>query len=104
MRALGLTVDNDDTSHSTSNSEAYRFGKLADKFIEDIAQRWHSRLGHPGMGKMRGALSEQPSTVAKPTSEQIKALDFCRTCDRSKQLKGPHGRTQNVRERARFQN
>jgi hypothetical protein len=104
MRALGLTVNNDGSLPSTGNSGAYRLGKLADKDIKDIAQRWHSRLGHPGMGKMREALGEQPSTVEKPTSEQIKSLDFCRTCAQSKQLKGPHGRTQNVRKRARFQN
>jgi hypothetical protein len=102
LRRLGLTVDDDDTL--PDSGRALRMGTIADKYIPEIAQRWHLRLGHPGITKLKDALKEQPESVAKPTSEQIGALDFCRTCAQSKQHKGPHGRTQNVRERARFQN
>ena len=69
----------DDEDPFLDNGSAYRLGKLPDKQIQDLARRWHWRLGHPGMSKLKAALKEQPDGIPKPTTEQIDALDFCRT-------------------------
>ena len=103
LRNSGLMVD-DDPFPDHVYGRALRMGKLPDKVIPGIAQRWHMRLGHPGISKLKGALKEQHDSVEVPTTAQIDTLEFCRTCAQSKQHKGPHGRKQNVRERARFQN
>ena len=58
LRRLGLTVDDDDTL--PDSGRALRMGTIADKYIPEIAQRWHLRLGHPGITKLKDALKEQP--------------------------------------------
>ena len=102
LRRLGLTVERVESPFD--KARAYRMGTIGDKVIPDLALRWHSRLGHPGITKLKEAMREQPDTTEKPSTAEIDALGFCRTCARSKQHKGPHGRKQTVRERARFQN
>ena len=102
LRNCGLMIEEEDPFPDSGH--AYRMGKLPDKQIPDVARRLHWRLGHPGITKLKAALKQMPDDADKPTPEQIAGLDFCRTCARSKLEQGPHGRTQNVRERARFQN